>query len=171
MELSTDWIAEFEIEDKDYRQFYKERVQTIRVYFLYINKEQELFHIKKHKIKLSKSKLPKEELIQLLKKYRNYENKEYIPLSILKYNLTLQPQNIRDFIYDKYEKSYLTSENSIGDITWYDSILFLQDINSLYIVFREKWRKNNNGTKKIFIKSKKLKRGKTRKKRLKDTQS
>ena len=50
-------------------------------------------------------------------------------------------------------------------------ILFLQDINSLYIVFREKWRKNNNGTKKIFIKSKKLKRGKTRKKRLKDTHS
>ena len=35
----------------------------------------------------------------------------------------------------------------------------------------KKWRKNNNGTKKIFIKSKKLKRGKTRKKRLKDTRS
>ena len=73
MELSTDWISEFEIEDKDYKQFYKERVPSIRVYFLYINKEQELFHIKKHKIKLSKSKLPKEELVQLLKKYRNYE--------------------------------------------------------------------------------------------------
>ena len=78
MELSTDWISEFEIEDKDYKQFYKERVPSIRVYFLYINKEQELFHIKKHKIKLSKSKLPKEELVQLLKKYRNYENKQYI---------------------------------------------------------------------------------------------
>ena len=48
MELSTDWISEFEIEDKDYKQFYKERVPSIRVYFLYINKEQELFHIKKH---------------------------------------------------------------------------------------------------------------------------
>ena len=113
--------------------------------------------------------MSKNELIQLLKKYRNYENKEYIPLSILKYNLTLQPQNIRDFIYDKYNKSYLTSETSIDKITWYDSILFLQDINSLYIVFREKWKKNNSGTKKIYIKSKKLKRGKTRKKRLKDT--
>ena len=171
MELSTDWIAEFEIEDKDYRQFYKEKVDTVKVYFLYVNKKHSLFHVKKNKIKLTNSSLSKNELVQLLKKYRNYENKEYIPLSILKYNLTLQPQNIRDFIYDKYDKSYLTSENSIGDITWYDSILFLQDINSLYIVFREKWRKNNNGTKKIFIKSKKLKRGKTRKKRLKDTHS
>ena len=98
-------------------------------------------------------------------------NKDDEALDILKQALTLQPQNIRDFIYDKYNKSYLTSETSIDKITWYDSILFLQDINSLYIVFREKWRKNNNGTKKIFIKSKKLKRGKTRKKRLKDTRS
>ncbi len=171
MELSTDWISEFEIEDKDYKQFYKERVDSIRVYFLYVNKDQSLFHIKKHKIKLVKSKLPKEELVQLLKKYRNYENKEYIPLSILKYNLTLQPQYIRDFIYDNYDKSFLTAENSIEEITWYDSILFLQDINSLYIVFREKWKKNNSGTKKIYIKSKKLKRSKTRKKRLKDTRS
>ena len=118
MELSTDWISEFEIEDKDYRQFYKERVHAIRVYFLYINKEQDLFHIKKQKIKLSKSKLPKEELVQLLKKYRNYENKQYVPLSILKYNLTLQPQYIRDFIYDKYDKDFLTAENSIEEITY-----------------------------------------------------
>ena len=59
MELSTDWISEFEIEDKDYKQFYKERVDSIRVYFLYVNKDQSLFHIKKHKIKLVKSKLPK----------------------------------------------------------------------------------------------------------------
>jgi hypothetical protein len=169
MELSTDWIDEFEIEDKDYKYFYKEKVTSIKVFFLYINKEQHLFHIKKNRIKLKNNKLPKEELVQLLKKYRKYENKEYVPLSILKYNLTLQPQYIRDFIYDNYDKSYLTAENSIEEITWYDSILFLQDINSLYIVFREKWKKNNSGTKKIYIKSKKLKRGKTRKKRLKDT--
>ena len=39
------------------------------------------------------------------------------------------------------------------------------------LVFREKWKKNNHGTKKIYIKSKKLKRSKTRKKRLKDTHS
>lgn len=171
MELSTDWISEFEIEDKDYKQFYKEKVDTVKVYFLYVNKKHSLFHVKKNKIKLTNSSLSKNELIQLLKKYRNYENKEYIPLSILKYNLTLQPQYIRDFIYDNYDKSFLTAENSIEEITWYDSILCLQDINSLYIVFREKWKKNNSGTKKIYIKSKKLKRSKTRKKRLKDTRT
>ena len=138
MELSTDWISEFEIEDKDYKQFYKEKVDTVKVYFLYVNKKHSLFHVKKNRIKLTNSSLSKNELVQLLKKYRNYENKEYIPLSILKYNLTLQPQNIRDFIYDKYNKSYLTSETSIDKITWYDSILFLQDIinmeNSLRVI-------------------------------------
>ena len=90
-----------------------------------------------------------------------------MPLSILKYNLTLQPQYIRDFIYDKYDKDFLTAENSIEEITWFDSILFLHDVNSLYIVFREKWKKNNTGTKKIYIRSKKLNRSKTRKNDLK----
>ena len=61
--------------------------------------------------------------------------------------------------------------SSIDNINWYDSIVFLQEINSLYIVFREKWKSKGNGTRKIYIKSKKLKRTKTRKKRLKDTTS
>ena len=101
MELSTDWISDFEIEDKDYKQFYKEKVDTVKVYFLYVNKKHSLFHVKKNKIKLTNSSLSKNELVQLLKKYRNYENKEYIPLSILKYNLTLQPQNIRKQIQQR----------------------------------------------------------------------
>ena len=33
MELSTDWISDFEIEDQDYKQFYKEEVKSIQVYF------------------------------------------------------------------------------------------------------------------------------------------
>lgn len=33
MELSTDWIDEFEIEDKDYKYFYKEKVTSIKVFF------------------------------------------------------------------------------------------------------------------------------------------
>ena len=52
MELSTDWISDFEIEDKDYKQFYKEKVDTVKVYFLYVNKKHSLFHVKKNKIKL-----------------------------------------------------------------------------------------------------------------------
>jgi len=169
MELSTDWIDEFEVEDKEYKQFYKEQVKSVQVYYLYVNQQQELFHIKKQKIDVHNSQLKKKDLIDIIKKHRDYQNKTYIPLSILKYNITLDPQHIQEFISDPTEFKYTQAESSIENIEWFDSIVFLQEVNSLYIVFREKWKTNSNGTKKIFIKSKKTKQSKTRKKRLKDT--
>jgi len=171
MELSTDWIEDFEIEDKDYKQFYKEPVKSIQVYCLYVNRYQELFHIKKQKIDLHNSQLEKRALIALIKKYRDYQNKTYVPLSILKYNITLEPQYVQEFISNPADFKYTQAESSIETIDWFDSIVFLQEVNSLYIVFREKWKTKGNGTKKIYIKSKKLNRSKTRKKRLKDTTS
>jgi len=171
MELSTDWVDDFEIEDKDYKQFYKEQVKSIQVYYLYVNRQQELFHIKKQKIDVYNSKLEKEALIELIKKYRDYQNKTYVPLSILKYNITLEPLYIQEFISNPEDFKYIQAESSIETINWFDSIVFLQEVNSLYIVFREKWKTKGNGTKKIYIKSQKLNRTKTRKKRLKDTSS
>ena len=171
MELSTDCVEDFELEDKDYKQFYKEPVKAIQVYYLYVNRHQELFHIKKQKIDLHNSQLEKKVLISLIKKYRDYQNKTYVPLSILKYNITLEPQYIQEFISNPTDFKYTQAESSIETIDWFDSIVFLQEVNSLYIVFREKWKTKGNGTKKIYIKSKKLNRSKTRKKRLKDTTS
>lgn len=168
MELSTDWIEEFEIEDEDYKDFYKEAVTSIKIYFLYVNKNQELFHIKKQKIDLHNSKLEKESLIELLKNHREYQNKTYIPLSILKHNITLEPQHIQEFINNPSGFEYTEAETSIDTIDWLDSIAFLQEVNSLYIIFREKWQSKKQGTKKIYIKSKGTK---TRKKRLKGTSS
>jgi hypothetical protein len=115
--------------------------------------------------------LKKKDLIDIIKKHRDYQNKTYVPLSILKYNITLEPQYIQEFIANPTDFKYTQAESSIETIDWFDSIVFLQEVNSLYIVFREKWKTKGNGTKKIYIKSQKLKRTKTRKKRLKDTSS
>ena len=111
------------------------------------------------------TKNEKRALIALIKKYRDYQNKTYVPLSILKYNITLEPQYIQEFISNPADFKYTQAESSIETIDWFDSIVFLQEVNSLYIVFREKWKTKGNGTKKI------LNRSKTRKKRLKDTTS
>jgi hypothetical protein len=89
----------------------------------------------------------------------------------LKYNITLEPQYIQEFISNPADFKYTQAESSIETIDWFDSIVFLQEVNSLYVVFREKWKTKGNGTKKIYIKPKKLNRSKTRKKRLKDTTS
>ena len=84
-----------------------------------MNKHQELFHVKKHKMNLDKTILHKKTLIELLKKYRNYQNKLYLPLSILKYNITLEPQYIHDYISDPESFNFLNAESSIEDIDWF----------------------------------------------------
>ena len=165
MELDTSWISDFELSDEAYKKFYKEKVESVKLYILYVNRNSELFHIKKNNIIIENTILKKENLIDILKKYKVYQKKEYMPLSILKYNITINPENITKNISNI--DNYLTSENSIEDIYWNDSILFLHNINSLYIVYKEKWKSKHSNTKKIRI-YKKLKRHKTKKKRLKD---
>jgi len=164
-----DWIEEFELEDNNYKKFYKEKIKSIKIYFLYVNREQQLFHVKKNRLDLKNAMLPKEQLISILKKYRTYKNKTFTPLSIIKYNMTLEPNNINEYINSANNFNYLTAETTIDDISWYDSILFMNDINSLYIVFKETWKTKHGNTKKIYIRNKKLNHRKTKKKKLKDT--
>ena len=167
MELDTNWISEFDIDDKHYKHFYKEKVESIKIYFLYINRNQELFHIKKEKYAINNSTLTKENLIQILNKYKTYEKKSFIPLSILKYNITLNPEYINKFLNDPSENyKFLEPQNNIEEISWFDSIIFFHNINSLYIVYREKLKSKHNNTKKIYIR-KKLNRKKTKKRHLK----
>jgi hypothetical protein len=170
MELDTNWISEFEIEDAEYKQFYKEKIKSIKIYILYVNKQQELFHIKKETCPIKDTILSKKHLIDILNQHKTYQNKNYTPLSILKYNITLNPDNINNYLLESQETSavddFLSAETSIESIPWFDSILFLHNINSLYIVYREKWKSKHNSTKKIYI-SKKLNRKRTKKRRLK----
>ena len=58
MELDIDWINNFELEDKEYRMFYKEKVQKIQIVFCYVNKDNHIFHCK-NKILIENSTLTK----------------------------------------------------------------------------------------------------------------
>ena len=39
MDLDTDWIDEFDYEEKKYKIFYLKKVHTVRIVFLYINEK------------------------------------------------------------------------------------------------------------------------------------
>lgn len=171
MEIDTDWISEFEDTDQYYDQFYQCPIQQIKLFILYVNRDNTLVHIKKQKQKITKNILEKERLIELLKENMNYENKEYRPISILKYNIDISPENVKDFIMDTEKYNFLNAQQNIENIRWNDTIELFHDINSLYLIFYEKWKSLHKGTRKIYIKKgKKLKHRKTKRKALKDKQ-
>ena len=63
--------------------------------------------------------------------------------------------HINKFLNDPPENyKFLEPQNNIEAISWFDSILFFHNINSLYIVYREKWKSKHNNTKKIYIRKK-----------------
>ena len=155
-ELDANWIEDFEETDKPYALFYKGDLSEINLFFLYVDRDYELFHVKKKTHVLEDNVLKKEYLINILKNNMNHNNKKYRPISLLKYNITLETNNIVDFTNNPTKYNFLSSEDSIKDFKWENTIKSFNDLNSLHVIFFETWKNNKKSlTKKIYIRSKK----------------
>ena len=69
-ELDDEWIKEIENEEKLYSTFYTEENEIIKLIYIYINRENEIYHIKKDNVILDNKILDKTKLIFLLKKIK-----------------------------------------------------------------------------------------------------
>tara|TARA_B100000470_G_C19789672_1_gene391558 strand:+ start:1305 stop:1844 length:540 start_codon:yes stop_codon:yes gene_type:complete len=168
-ELDDTWINQIEEEEKEYNSFYKEPNETIKVFYTYINCENKIYHIKKDNIELNNNILDKITLLYLLKKHQNHNNISHKLISILQYNIDLEPQELVLYLKKEENFNFLSIKSNIMAIKWDDTVNLLKDLNSLHILFYEssKLKKNHtkNQTKKVFIKpNRKLKRKLTRKK-------
>ncbi|MAR50808.1 MAG: hypothetical protein CML42_06760 [Rhodobacteraceae bacterium] len=149
MELDN-WEEDFEIDDKPYKDFYKENQDNMNIYFIYINSDNEIIRTKKEKFILDENKLTKSLLIEILKKNMFIKKKKYKPISLIKYNVLLEPDEVQEYIYNSDSYDFMFIETMIDDISWEKTITLFQNINSLHILFYEK-KKSNAKTKKIFI--------------------
>jgi len=166
------WIKQFETEDEEYKDFYSEPVDSIRLLLLYVSKKNYLFHIKKDTIILENNCLSKDSLIEILRTYMKHNNKKYRPISILKYNINLEPEEVELYVKGDNNINFLSAEKSIDSIHFEDSIALFQNLNSIYIIFHEDCKSWHNKTKKIYIRNirkcqKHKKQRKTKSKRLK----
>ena len=154
-ELDTDWINNFEIAEKDYDGFYKEPISYIKAYYLFVNNANEIHKVKRENIFLQEnSLLSKETLISMIKKNQIDENHKYNLVSLLKYNITLEPEHIQQFLSSNNENNYIQPLTTISDINYDHSINIFQDLNSIYLIFHEfKKKLNHSNTKKIYFKN------------------
>tara|TARA_Y100000992_G_C21249969_1_gene485324 strand:- start:944 stop:1519 length:576 start_codon:yes stop_codon:yes gene_type:complete len=168
--IKDNWIDDFEKEDELYKNFYKEMQPEIEIVFSYIDKKNDIIAVKKEKTRLDNNILKKELLIHLLNDKMIFNGLKYRPISLLKWNINLDAENITEYLnnkIDEYNESFLNIEREIKDITFDESIIFLQDINRLYIFFHESWDAYNNRTKKIHVKTSSKLKNKKQSKRLK----
>ena len=161
-ELDDSWIKEIEEEEKDYNSFYKEENETIRVNYIYIDKSSKIYYVKKEILMLEEKKIDKTKLIFLLKKNKNYNNKNHKLISILQYNIDLSPEDLGLYLKDNNNFNFLTVKSSLNELKWDDSINLFKDLNSLHIIYYEDSVKKSSNTKKVYIR--KLNKRKSRRK-------
>lgn len=155
-ELNDDWIDKFDKTDNLYKDFYKDNLYYTNIDFIYINRNNEIEKIKQESILLSvENSITRNELIEILKKNSFINNIKYSLMSILKYNITLDPDDIKNFLLSDnlidYNDKFLITNNHIDKIIFEKTINMFQDLNSLFIIFYENKNCNNN-TKKAYIK-------------------
>jgi len=148
--IDLDFIEEFDKTMKQYKDFYKENVETIKVRYLYINKDNRLEKIKRDDLILkSPNIITCGELIKILK-FNNKEMDKYYKISTMcLYNVSIEADNIKKI----KEEDFLVNINHINDVIIEPTINILQDLNELLIIFKENEKRNNRvKSKKIHIK-------------------
>jgi hypothetical protein len=178
-ELDSTWVQEFENLDKEYKNYYSEDLSFIRIHSIYINNDNNIEKVREEKILLNTNGiLQKEELLSIIKHNCLSNGIKYSLLYILKFNINIEPVNLKTFLKSKDKNigaSFLQSVKNIDSIYFEKSIAMFHDINDLIIVFHQKNQKKylpngqpipHNHTKKIFINSNTNK--KTKRKELKE---
>ena len=154
-------------DEKDYEIFYKGENIGITVCYIYINKENEIYDIKQDIIKLQNNMLDSDELFNIINNYKINKGIRYKLNKILKYNISLDPRDLLHYLKNPNDYNYLYECRGITDIVWDDTIMLLQEVNSLYVLYNEyDNNKYNNKTKKVYIRkniNKKSKKKYTRK--------
>lgn len=169
-DLDESWISEFETSDNEYKFFYKENVHCITVRSIFIDKQLTIQRIKKEQIVLkSPNQVSREEVGSIIKRTtQDTAPIKYSLLSILKYNIDLEPVNLNTFLKSthKTNPTFLHTVINIDNIGFSPSIYLFQDLNELVFLFYEKTT-SNNVTKRAFIKSSPHAKNKTIRKQLK----
>jgi hypothetical protein len=133
-ELDTRWIEQFKNDECNYNHFYKEPNTSIMLYMLYI-KDKEIIHVATNRCLLENGELTRERIISLIKHYQTREVVKYKLLSLLRYNIDLNPDEINDFVNDEINDRFMTAEKYLNNIQYKDSINMFQDLNALYFIY------------------------------------
>ena len=158
--LDNEWIKDFEKTFKLYEDFYKDDVYFTNIHYIYINKHNNIEKISEDRFLFTTPNLiSREEILRILKKNVSYNNKDYTILSILKFGVSLEPDEIKDFLKNDTNNSnsinydnFLQTIKNIDAIHFEKSIHMFHDLNDLFFIFYEKTVSNtNNVTKKIYL--------------------
>lgn len=163
-DLDTSWIEEHERLSTINENYLRETMDSINVYYVYINRNQYIEKIISDKLPLSLSEdkthsyLSKETLLQIIqsRKIRTSFSK-YRLTDVVSYLVDLEPENIQSFSnnenVEQYTPSFFKIRSFMDDIQFNNSIFIFHGINSIYFLFEEVELLNHRHTLKSILKT------------------
>jgi len=151
--------------DNLYKDFYKDDIYYTNINIIYVNTANNIEKIKNESFLMTTPNyITREEIIGILKANSIDHDKRYSLLSILKYNITIEPEDIPHYLKKSFnEKTHLDNHldiiKNIDTIKFEKTISMFQDLTELIIIFFEKYpikkkemnNITNNITKKIYL--------------------
>jgi len=145
-DLDISWIQEQERIQNIQSNYYREPMESINTYFIYINQNQYIDKIlcEKYDLDINNggSQLNKETLLQIIQNKKIKTNfSKYKLVDILQYHVELEPEHIQSFVYNREPEE--SSQKLFKNISVFDEIIFspsifiFHGINCLYFVFQE----------------------------------
>ena len=136
--VETDWIDNFESSEKPYDIFYKEPVSSIKCVVIRINTKNEIVHVHVKRIPIDNNKL---ELSQLTKAASD-GTKQYRLRDLMKYNFTLEPEYVRDYVERPAAYDFMSPVSLSASLHWKDTIAFFHGLNTVYAICPEHTPRN-----------------------------
>lgn len=136
--IDESWATNYKNANKEYDQFYRADVNVIHISSIYINNKNEIQQITRDPKQLSVSNyLTKDEITEFIKcKMKSLNENENIKnISIFKYNINIDPENVEYFLKTNHNFNYLSPVKKIKDILFEQTITFFKDLNELIILF------------------------------------
>ena len=171
-EFDVDWIDNFEEEEKIYEKFYPDKVKSIKIFSMYVNKDCILDKVKESTYELQNENiLRKIELVKIIKEKKNDDGVKYKLISLIKHNVDLKPEDIKNYILNKKDYLFVDALRELRDINFYDTIGMFEDLNSIFLIYYEFNEKlKHNKTKRIYFNhGNHSSHRKTKRKRLKES--
>jgi len=152
--LDDTWIKNFEKTDNLYKNFYKEDLYFINIKILYLNSNKEIIHSKQETFFMTTPNIiNKEQILAILTSNIVYNEHKFKLLTILKYNFTLDVEDVKHYLTQKNttDSNFIESINYIDDIKFNSTITMFHDLNDLIIMFYDKNMSNHTKSKKITL--------------------
>ena len=152
-ELDTDHLDNYREREKqliEQSNLTKEPISKINVWNLYINKRHHLEKIKINELPIANI-ADKKAITDYIKSKCTDETIKYKLLSVLKYNIELEKDQVQEYMNEEYHPTYLEALRSLDNIEFKDGLNIFEDLHTLFILYYEK--SSFNMTKRVRFKA------------------